>query len=117
MEPTSGDACTAVICGSSCSSGSQAYQRNLVHTSSRVYATQRAFLCTVPRSLQPSHVGVVPGPQALNQQEEDGRQQAAHSAVILQRAEAECRRISNKYTRQREQAKAMVEDFKQVSRS
>jgi hypothetical protein len=52
--------------------------------------------------------------QLLKQREEDARQQAAHSAVILQRAEAERRRISDKYTRQRAQAKEMLEDFKRV---
>ena len=52
--------------------------------------------------------------QLLKQREEDARQQAAHSAVILQRAEAERRRISEKYTRQRAQAKEMLEDFKRV---
>lgn len=55
-----------------------------------------------------------PVPQLLKQREEDARQQAAHSAVILQRAEAERRRISDKYTRQRAQAKEMLEDFKRV---
>ena len=54
--------------------------------------------------------------QLLKQREEDARQQAAHSAVILQRAEAERRRISDKYTRQRAQAKEMLEDFKRVRR-
>lgn len=52
--------------------------------------------------------------QRLEQQAAQLERQAQESAVILGRAESERRRISEKYTRQRSQAKEMLEDFKRV---
>lgn len=52
--------------------------------------------------------------QRLEQQAAVFDRQTAESSVIVGRAESERRRISDKYTRQRSQAKEMLEDFKRV---
>ncbi len=62
--------------------------------------------------LTKSVIGIVL--QHLERQTEAAQQASLDSAAILARAEAERKRISDKYTRQRAQAKEMLEDFKRV---